>query len=85
MCKTHKLKTVQPFYDDVIFGKKLFEVRLNDRDYHVGDYLVLQEYHGKTKRYTGRETERLLITYILDSPEYCKDGYVVMGFRDIPF
>ena len=44
----HYLKTQRPYYGDVInkdiYKRKTFEVRENDRNYKVGDYLVLQEY-----------------------------------------
>ena len=33
MNKTHKLKTVQPYYNKVISGEKKFEYRKNDRNY----------------------------------------------------
>lgn len=76
---THYLKTWQPYYDDIAFGLKPFEVRKNDRDYKVGDILVLQEYDNEINKYTGWELPPLFITYILDDPNYAKEGYVVMG------
>ena len=76
--RIHHLKTVQPYFDDVISGKKTFEVRRNDRDFKVGDILVLFECVDgkKTGAYTGQK-----ITYILDNKEYCKEGYVVLGIE----
>lgn len=41
---THKLKIIQPFFDDVKNGIKKFELRENDRDFKVGDEVYLQEY-----------------------------------------
>ena len=41
---THELKTWPEFFQPIWEGKKLFEVRNNDRNYKVGDYLNLQEY-----------------------------------------
>lgn len=82
----HQLKTVQPYFDDVASGNKTFEVRKNDRDFKVNDVLMLLEYepdkadNQKSKGLTGKcVTAR--ITYILDTPKYCKDGYVILGFR----
>lgn len=82
----HKLKTVQPYFDDVVSGNKTFEVRKSDRDFKINDVLLLLEYNPdnaanqKSKGYTGKcITAR--ITYILDEPEYCKDGYVIIGFK----
>ena len=39
----HQLKTEHNFFEDVISGKKTFEVRKNDRDFMVGDFLALKE------------------------------------------
>ena len=82
----HQLKTVQPYFDDVVSGNKTFEVRKNDRDFKVNDVLMLLEYdpdkadNPRSKGLTGKcITAR--ITYILDTPEYCKEGYVILGFK----
>ena len=76
---THFLK-IYPWYFHLIeIGVKTFEVRLNDRDYKVGDVLCLKEYcHWGI--YTGRSI-RKTICYILDDPEYCKEGYVILGIK----
>ena len=74
----HDLKTIPEYYEAVRIGKKNFEVRKNDRDYKVGDALSLQEYDPVEKRYTGRSIGFTVI-YILDNPEFVKEGYVIMG------
>lgn len=79
MAKLHDLKTVQPFYDDVISGRKPFEVRFNDRDYQVGDQARLLEYDAENQRLTGYCSPLFKITYVLDNPMFCKEGYVVLG------
>lgn len=74
----HQLKTTPPYFTDVTSGDKTFEVRRNDRNYKVGDFLELNEYTD------GAETGRCCIVrvcYILDTPEYCKDGYVILGIE----
>ena len=45
----HYLKTWPQFYKEVEAGNKTFELRKNDRDYKVGDVLVLQEYNPDKK------------------------------------
>ena len=75
----HELKQQPRYFDCVVDGSKTFEVRKNDRDYKVGDYLLLREW-SVAGLYSGRET-LVKITYILDSPDYCKEGYVVLGFH----
>ena len=37
--KTHKLKLNIDFCDDVLSGRKNFEIRKNDRDYQKGDHI----------------------------------------------
>ena len=41
---THKLKTWPQYFSAIKDGRKSFEARLNDRDFHVGDILCLQEW-----------------------------------------
>jgi len=35
-------------------GEKTFDIRLNDRDFQVGDTIKMREWNPKTKEYTGR-------------------------------
>jgi hypothetical protein len=78
----HKLKTLQPFYDEVDLGGKTFEVRKNDRNFKVGDFMVLQEWILEGNFYTGKEI-KTIITYILDDERYCKEGFVTIGFSKL--
>lgn len=73
------LKLHVDYFDDVADGVKTFEIRKNDRDYQVGNILVLREYDpidSYTGAFTGREC-RARITYITDYAQ--KDNYVVLG------
>ncbi len=76
----HELKILPEYYKAQVEGKKNFEIRKNDRDYKVGDKLVLKEYDPKAKELTGQSfiTE---ITFITDYQQ--KDGYVVLGTKDL--
>jgi hypothetical protein len=79
----HELKTIPKYFEDVKKGKKTFEVRRNDRDFKVGDFLALNEWNN------GEYTDNFAIceiTYILNDPTYCKAGYVILGIkrRDLP-
>lgn len=40
----HYLKCWPEHYQDITHGHKTHEIRVNDRDYQVGDLLVLREY-----------------------------------------
>lgn len=75
----HELKILPEYFDAVVSGIKPFEVRNNDRDFRVGDKLVLREWDNECF-YTGRKTVKY-VTYVLDAPEYLQDGYVVLGLK----
>ncbi|MFA5381985.1 MAG: DUF3850 domain-containing protein [Candidatus Micrarchaeia archaeon] len=48
----HSLKTWPEFFQLTLNGKKKFELRRNDRDYRVGDELLLKEWDPEV--YRGR-------------------------------
>lgn len=72
----HDLKTWPAFFRAVWDGRKTFDIRINDRDFEVGDTLVLREYDPETNTYSGRSIIRR-VTYVTDWNQ--KLGYVVMG------
>ena len=76
--KVHNLKIKPCYFNDVIKGVKTFEVRYNDRDFKIGDYITLEEFnnHGYTGRFITAE-----IIYILKDNEYLKENYVVLGIK----
>ena len=49
-----KKKTWPKFFEEILDGKKKFELRLADFDIKKGDTLILEEYDPSTKKYTGR-------------------------------
>lgn len=59
----HELKILPEFFEAVTSGRKQFEIRKNDRDFKVGDYIILREWG--TKEYTGN-SYKAEITYITD-------------------
>lgn len=70
----HALK-IQPKYFEVVRSEvKTFELRKNDRDFRVGDFLALNEWDSD--HYTGR-TELRVVRYMLDV------GEVIQGADDI--
>jgi hypothetical protein len=89
MRRTHVLKSWPRFFEEVIAGRKTFELRINDRDYRVGDQLLLREWDEQTKEYTGRRT-LVEVPYILGTDSHCAvspvaitRGYVVMSVRPV--
>lgn len=78
--KVHVLKLTQPFFNDVFFNRKEFELRKNDRDYKIGDSLKLVEYPSDNPRYVFK-----VIKYILYGGAYgLADDYVILGLDDLP-
>lgn len=71
----HKLKIKQEYFEPVIQGKKRFEIRKNDRNFKVGDIVVLEEI-DENNIYTG-DSFKTRITFLTDYQQ--KDGYVVFG------
>lgn len=78
MTKVHALKTWPNYFKDVVNGSKTFEVRKNDRNFKVGDFLMLREYDPEDDTYTG-EVLYQRVSYVLDDPRFVKDGYVILG------
>ena len=78
--KLHKLKILPKYYDQVLNHTKQFELRKDDRNYEVGDWVQFFEYENG--EYTGRESNCFRIEYILrNCPEYgLMNGYCILGF-----
>lgn len=84
---THELKTWPEYFQAAWDGNKTFELRKNDRDYQVGDKLILREWCLDKNDYTGLSITKR-VSYILKDAEGfkydelgLKDGYVIMGFE----
>lgn len=83
MKKTHKLKTYPEYFEGLYYGIKTFEVRREDRDYEVGDTLVLEEYEPNHSCYTGRSVVRE-ISHILRDTRFVPPGYCILSLRAVP-
>ena len=76
--KQHELKIVASDYEDVISGKKSFELRKNDRGYKQGDSLKMLEF--KDCKHTGRTIDADII-YMLEDYTGLTEGYCILGIR----
>lgn len=85
----HELKTWPAFFEAIADGRKMFEVRRNDRGFNAGDELLLREYdpgqlRPDTFRYTGRQISAH-VTYVLTGESFgVKDGFCVMAIVILP-
>ena len=87
----HELKTDPEPFDDVWSGKKTFEIRFNDRNYCVGDMILLRKtvFTGEEMKYSynclpliysGKEI--LAYTrYILPDGYGLKSGWIIIGIE----
>lgn len=88
MAKVHFLKTWPEHFQAIHSGNKKFELRKADRDFHVNDFIVLQEYFPEQKTYGGRNLI-VQITYIFDNISNSEDwgidglrpGYCILSFN----
>lgn len=80
----HFLKTWPPYWEEVDAGRKTFEVRRDDRDYRVGDMLVLDEYEPGTDTFSGRQCRRLIGYALVGGAFGLAAGHVVLGFELAP-
>lgn len=80
----HYLKTWTVPWHDIEAGRKPFEYRKHDRDYRVGDILVLEEYEPNEGIHTNKALERR-VTYLLPGGTFgVPEGYCVMGLEPWP-
>ena len=85
----HRLKTDKDVFDQVWAGAKTFEIRKNDRDYQLGDLLILMEtvysgdqmLSGSPLEFTDRRIE-CDVTSLLQGPIYgLQAGWCIMSVK----
>lgn len=84
--KTHELKILPQYFEVVQSKDKCFEIQKDDRDFAVGDKLILKEYEKNGKRggkYTGRTCERFVQYIHHGTGEFgLAEGYCVLGLSE---
>lgn len=79
---THVVKCWPEPFDARQQGLKPWELRLNDRDYRVGDLLCQHRWCPKSNHYTGLMDQHR-ITWALYGPAFgLPAGYVIMTLGD---
>lgn len=88
--KLHELKIKQKYFEDILSGKKTFEIRKNDRDFQEGDLLCFKIVDNKPESIRECFLSALSypfyvyrVTYVLkDIPEYGLDNdYCILGIK----
>ncbi|EPB6723331.1 DUF3850 domain-containing protein [Vibrio fluvialis] len=69
----HELKILPEYFALQISGEKRFEVRHNDRDFQIGDTVILNEWDGES--YTGR-CITVVITCMFTSKDLARFGAI---------
>lgn len=76
----HDLKCWPEHYAAIERGAKTCELRLNDRNYQVGDTLLLREWEPLSVSYIGPQL-RVRVTHIISGGPWLSPGYVAMSIQ----
>lgn len=68
--RAHEVKIKDCYFENVMSGRKRFEIREDDRDYQVGDWLKLE---------CG--SRAMMVEIIYKSTYMQKEGYCVLGLN----
>lgn len=80
--KVHALKVQSVHFNEVLAGRKTSEVRLDDRNYLVGDVISLHEI-DENEDYTG-QAMNAEITHVLSGGQYGLDEqWCVLSFSNV--
>lgn len=80
----HNLKIQYIFAKDIACGLKSFEIRFNDRDYNINDFIcftvidIPNEDAYCIKEYMANHFYKII--YITDFEQ--KEGYVILGLKE---
>lgn len=80
---THELKTWPDAFEAIWDGRKKAEFRKNDRDFAVGDILVLMEWDPETGISSGRQV-RARVTDMRAGPRFgIPEGYAMLSLDEV--
>lgn len=80
---THELKIHPEPFQAVSKGLKTWEYRFNNRNFHEGDKLKLNEFDPEKMAYTGGFVE-VRVMYLLQGGQFdIPEGYVIMSIKKI--
>jgi Domain of unknown function (DUF3850) len=80
--RTHELKTWPEQWRALARGEKPFEVRRDDRDFEVGDHLILDEFDPRPNAEQSGRAVDAWITYKLVGGQFgIEEGFCVLGLK----
>jgi len=77
----HEIKCNPEFFSRISIGQKTFEIRKNDRDYQVGDTLIIKEFDPKKGWPEHGVYESITAQIVYISTFMQVDGYCVLGIE----
>lgn len=77
--KIHKLKLLEMFADDVLVGRKNFEIRYNDNNYAIGEYIQFEVMSNKPHELNKKLYK---ITCVISGWGLI-EGFVALGIREV--
>lgn len=85
MDKVHYIKLQEKYCNDIVKGAKTFELRYNDRNYHVGDFIIFKPVDSDGDYIVNPIMKKLYcITYMLRHDDFIglQPGYVILGIEE---
>ncbi|WGY01802.1 DUF3850 domain-containing protein [Nocardioides sp. QY071] len=85
--RVHQIKSWSKFFRPIVAGERSHELRRNDRDYQVGDILILREYDPEAGDYTGSACEAVVTSMTSQerpcavSDEGLNAGFCILSIR----
>jgi hypothetical protein len=87
----HELKCWPKFFRPIVEGRKRHDLRrVGDRDFRIGDQVVLREFCPQDEAYTGR-SQKFEISYITSAEDPCAlsdqalhDDFCILSIMLIP-
>ena len=81
----HKLKIWPNFFSEILIGEMEFQCRKNDREFTIGDTILLREYEpGGKGHITGRQA-RVLVQRVWRNIPGLQEEYCIMKVKLIDF
>lgn len=83
MAQEHELKINPKFIQRILDGTKTFEIRKNDRDYQVGDTLIMRAYDEQIGWPDHGVYDTVVAKVVYFTTAYQQEGYCVLGIQVI--